>query len=311
MSGEWQQFLQRHTDADGRVIDNGASHSEGQGFGMLLAAHFGDRDAFERFWGWTRRNLMVREDGLLAWRWTPQAGIADRNNATDGDLLVAWALARAAAQWSSDDYRAASASLARAVREKLTRPSAHGPLLLPGAAGFEHDGVLVLNLSYWVFPALQELARVDPAPAWPALVESGERLLAEARFGRWGLPPDWLRYGGKLAPAEGRPPRFGFDAVRVPLYLMWMAAPESALEPYSAYWGSFLRASSIPAWTDLTNNSVDPNPAMKGVRAIAAATLAYPRLERARLPETDRRQSYYSDALLLLTKAMRWERAAH
>lgn len=41
-------------------------------------------------------------------------------------------------------------------------------------------------------------------------------------FGTYRLPPDWLSIGSQ-APriADGWPPYFGFDAVRIPLYIAW------------------------------------------------------------------------------------------
>ena len=96
----WRAYKARFVTEEGRVVDTGnglISHSEGQGYGLVLAVAANDRDAFERIWGWTRANLLVRGDELLAWRWEPNArpAVADMNNATDGDLLVAWALAEA------------------------------------------------------------------------------------------------------------------------------------------------------------------------------------------------------------------------
>ena len=95
----WRRYAERFLLPEGRIVDTGnkgISHSEGQGYGMLLAVAGGDRAAFDRLWGWTQRVLMVRGDGLAAWRWTPDGGVADRNNASDGDMLIAWALLRAA-----------------------------------------------------------------------------------------------------------------------------------------------------------------------------------------------------------------------
>ena len=101
----WMNYRSRFVSDNGRVVDtanNMISHSEGQGYGMLLAVAARDRAGFERIWNWTRANLMVRDDQLIAWRWEPNArpAVADMNNATDGDILVAWALAEAAEQWS-------------------------------------------------------------------------------------------------------------------------------------------------------------------------------------------------------------------
>jgi endoglucanase len=312
-NADWEQFLRRHVHLEGRVIDDGAggiSHSEGQGFGMLLSVHFEDRESFERLYRWTRKNLMIRDDGLLAWRWVPQLEVTDRNNATDGDILVAWALMRAGALWNSREYLDAGIALARTVREKLIRRTPKGVVILPGMQGFEHSDALVLNLSYWVFPAFTEFSRTERSPVWAELIQNGYRLLAEARFGRWGLPPDWLRQSeGKLTLPDDKDPRYGYDAIRIPLYLLWNGADRDAIQPFRSFSAHFAGASFVPAWTNLKDDSVDPHDAIKGMRAIAALTGANPNLRNIVLPEMDESQSYYSDALLLLVKMMLWERA--
>ena len=77
----------------GRVIDRPqgmASHSEGQGYGMVLAAEIADgRRPFGRMMDWSEANLAIRPDNLLAWRWQPDVPgrVADPNNASDGDLF--------------------------------------------------------------------------------------------------------------------------------------------------------------------------------------------------------------------------------
>jgi endoglucanase len=312
-NADWEQFLRRHVHLEGRVIDDGAggiSHSEGQGFGMLMAIHFEDRESFDRLFRWTRKNLMVRDDGLLAWRWVPQLEVTDRNNATDGDILVAWALMRAGTRWNSREYLDAGITLARTVREKLIRRTPKGVVILPGMQGFEHNETLVLNLSYWVFPAFTEFSRTERSPVWAELIQNGYRLLAEARFGRWGLPPDWLRQSeGKLTLPDDKDPRYGYDAIRIPLYLLWNGADHDAIQPFRAFSAHFAGAPFVPAWTNLKDDSVDSHDAIKGMRAIAALTGANPNLRNIVLPDMDESQSYYSDALLLLVKMMLWERA--
>ncbi|MGR3269957.1 glycosyl hydrolase family 8 [Thalassococcus profundi] len=80
--GAWQGWRDRFLSDDGRVIDdeNGRiSHSEGQGFGALLAQAHGDREAFELIEDWTRRNLLVRQDSLMGWRWNASTGVADED----------------------------------------------------------------------------------------------------------------------------------------------------------------------------------------------------------------------------------------
>jgi endoglucanase len=43
--------------------------------------------------GWTERTLLRGDVALFAWRYDPRAPnpVADTNNASDGDMLIAWA----------------------------------------------------------------------------------------------------------------------------------------------------------------------------------------------------------------------------
>jgi endoglucanase len=276
---------------------------------MLFAVHYGDRAAFDQAWQWTQRNLQVRDDALLAWRWDPQRGVTDRNNATDGDILVAWALARAAEKWRQPEYAAAGKRIAQEVRTRLMRKVAHGLVLVPGMEGFDRDG-LTINLSYWVFPAFPELARIDPAPEWEELGKSGTTILAYSYFGRWRLPPDWLKLGERVMPGGPPPERFGYDAVRIPIYLLWSRRETDALmQPYRDFWATFEGAKVLPGWTNLKDDSIDSHGAQAGVRAVAQAVADYPRPRADRLPALDSGQSYYSAVLLLLTKLALRERA--
>lgn len=245
-SPAWRAYRGRFVDEDGRVLDTGnggVSHSEGQGYAMLLAAAAADRDSFERIWSWTQTHLLVRGDRLAAWRW-PGANeeMRDFNNASDGDLLIAWALAEAADYWSDPDLLAEARGAARDIlRCCVRRSSAHGPLLMPGARGFgpgeRSDGPIV-NLSYWAFPALIRLAQIEPSDDWTALRVSGSALLSRARFGDLRLPPDWLSLSKNgAAPAQGFAARFGYDALRIPLYLFWARAETpGAMAPFANAW---------------------------------------------------------------------------
>ncbi|XBS68472.1 glycosyl hydrolase family 8 [Acerihabitans sp. KWT182] len=93
----WQQYKQAFVLPDGRVVDTGnhdVSHSEGQGYGMLMAVFNDDKQTFANIWRWTRQTLYRDDVGLFSWRYEPQekVAIADPNTASDGDTLIAWAL---------------------------------------------------------------------------------------------------------------------------------------------------------------------------------------------------------------------------
>ena len=305
LAGEdWIQFKTAYIE-NGRVIDKGQksiSHTEGQGVGLLLAVQNNDPETFSQIWNWTQRNLQVRDDKLFAWSWSPKAGINDMNNASDGDLFIAWALAKAYTKWNEPSYLFAAIQVSQSIRSKLLRKTSRGTVLLPGAMGFEKSEYLKLNLSYWVFPAINELSTLDPAPEWEELRVSGLKLLEEARFGNWQLPPDWLKLEGeKISPVDGD--QFGYDAVRIPLYLIWgkQATPPS-IKPFQNFWGSFAGKPLLPAWVNVNTGELATYNASSGFQSIDALTLAYPNIDSTQLPSFDPAQGYYSSMLSLFTK---------
>jgi endoglucanase len=295
----WKQaFVQ----PDGRVADPGqqnASTSEGQGYGMILALAAADSAGFDAMWAWTQKHLAVRDDALLAWRWIPGQGVPDKNDAADSDLLIAWALALASRQ--RPDLAASARAIAQAIRAKLLRDTPWGTVLLPAVEGFETPKGQVVNPSYWVYPALPELARIDPSAQWDALRDSGLKLLSIARFGRWGLPPDWLLLVNPLVPDPTRPQRYGYEAVRIPLYLGWagLATPQR-MAPFRAFWGSFRCENYLPAWTNFSDDSIDSFGASPGMRDIRDW------IESGRAPRIDLKtlaqSGYYSATLAALVQ---------
>jgi endoglucanase len=310
---QWAAFRDRFVSAEGRVRDTGqggVSHSEGQGYAMLFAETFEDRRAFETLAHWTRVHLR-RADGLHAWRWRPGAAnpVDDLNNATDGDLAIAWALLRAGERWVEPEWRREGTRIATAVLRRLVVEVGGRTLLLPGAQGFVHPDRVVVNPSYYAFPALHAAARAVPDRAWGRVTGDGVALLREARFGRWGLTPDWVelkrgRAAAGARPAEGWPARFSYDAVRVPLHLAWAGMTEEpAMRAAAAFWTD--PALPVrPAWADLASGDVAPYAAPAGVEAVAQlATAAQAGGRPARqLPTVTRSPDYYSAALALLSR---------
>lgn len=290
----WTAWKAKFLAPEGRVIDDangGVSHSEGQGYGLLLAVAAGDREAFAAMWAWTRANLALRKDGLASWRWQPgpAPNVRDPNNATDGDILIAWALAEAADAWGEPAHAAAARRIARAVFAQTVIKTRFGATLLPGASGFgaadRKDGPVV-NPSYWVFPAFARLEALTPDLDWRGLSANGDKILGEARFGPAGLPPEWLSLAGDtLRPADGFAPSFGYNAVRIPLYLAWSDGfRRERLAPFMARWTPPGGAASRPmAVVDLTSGH-DLEPLVdRGYRAIAGVVACA--MEGTRFPD--------------------------
>ena len=277
----WAAWKARFLTDQGRVVDtaNGmVSHSEGQGYGLLLAVAANDRPAFERIWAWSRANLMVRNDELQAWRFDPdkRPGVADLNNASDGDILAAWALTEAAEFWADASYRVAGRRIAVEVARKvMIYKTPLGTLILPGVAGYaakDAQSGPVINLSYYIFPAFSRLRIVAPEIDWAGMVDSGLELLGKAKSGKSGLPPEWLEVKGKdVGPAQGYNATFGYNAIRIPLYMAWAGVGErDHYAPFAALWGGKGRVAMgvIDVATGATIAPMNED----GYRAIAALT---------------------------------------
>ena len=298
--------------ADGRVVDTGnrgISHTEGQGLGMLFAVAFNDRATFDRVWAWTSAHLTRPSDALHAWRYVPGAPcpVADTNNASDGDIYIAGALVRAAVLWREPRYLRAAHAITRDLLALSVKQIGGRTVLLPGAYGFVKPGYAEVNLSYYVFPLLADLQAAFPSAELARVIADGHKLVAEAQFGRRRLPPDWLRVAadGSLSVAPGRPARFSFDAIRVPLFAAWAGASATDLARFTAFWGATPAKAS--AWVDLETDAVAPFCVCRGVAAIASVVAANHHAPRAALPAVAGDDDYYSSALNMLARLAVYE----
>lgn len=266
----WHTFKQEFISTEGRVIDNGnegISHSEGQGYGLLLSVYFNDPKSFATLWAWSVTHLQTRNDHLFSWKYTTKQGVTDKNNASDGDILIAWALLQASQKWNNPDYQQAANNILRDIRNKLTTNWHGHKIIMPAEQGFiSESNKLTINLSYWVFPALQEFARVDKSPLWQELINSGLYLFNTAKFGRWQLPSDWLQLGNTITLSPDKPPVFGYEAIRIPLYLSWakLLTPDKR-ENFTTYaHDSKTQLNYLSPKVNLLNNSFTKYPASTG-----------------------------------------------
>ncbi|SLN60238.1 Endoglucanase precursor [Roseivivax jejudonensis] len=224
----WTMWKARFLRDDGRVVDaeqGGISHSEGQAYALLLAQAAGDRAAFGRIEEWTRAHLLVREDALMAWRWTPGAGVVgdDWHNATDGDLFRAWALLRAR---RDSGWEVAAGDVAAIVADLSVSclwpdPRAGEELILrPGAEAFATDRRVLFNPSYIMPRALRELAEAAGNDRLMRAADHGETCLSE--LAARDMMPDWIDVTADgFAEPTGHDLRSAYDALRISLYLVW------------------------------------------------------------------------------------------
>lgn len=224
----WDAWKGGYLQSDGRVVDglqHNASHSEGQGYGALLATEFNDPEAFRRIFDWTENRLSVRGDGLLAWRFLPAESnpVPDINNASDGDLFYAWALVRASRRFNDRAYLTRAIQTAQALAARCIVPNRANPsesLFLPAAQGFVHDDRIVFNPSYVMPLAMREVAAATGVTELALAAQNAEAILLQ--LSQIGPVPDWVQVTANgMEPAPDFSSNTGYEAMRVPLYLVW------------------------------------------------------------------------------------------
>jgi endoglucanase len=254
---EWNDFVARFVQADGRVIDitfERKSTSEGQSYGLFFALVANDRAQFDTLLKWTSDNLCNGQLGrkLPAWLWGQRAdgswGVKDPNSASDADLWIAYTLLEAARLWNAPGYAETGRELlAQIARHEVAQAGGAGWVLLPGAFGFALDkGRFRLNPSYLPDFMFRYLAAADPQGPWQRVWDSYLRM-APSLYSA-GVAPDTfvVDSAGVVMPDTEREPSGSYDAIRVYLWA-GMSGPSSRemvrrLAPY----GDLVRKLGVP-----------------------------------------------------------------
>ena len=310
LQASWAAWKSLCLSPEGRVIDGfqeNASHSEGQGYGLVLAAAFGDSAAADRIIRWTEANLVRQEDGLLSWRWRPEAmpHVTDRNNASDGDLFYAWGLVLAARLGEAEPRLERAGAIGNALLRACSAPHPDGSgrlVLLPGIAGFRRNGGIVVNPSYTMGLALRDLATACQLPDLHRLADSGDAIVAE--LADRGPVPDWALLTAK-GPMEAPAPFSGvsgYEAVRVPLFALWSGQTQNpAVQRYATLMKDAGQEGGTPTVFNPAGGAVFERSTHAGYAAVAAlAACAVADEVGSLMPVFNTDQPYYPATLHLM-----------
>jgi len=243
---QWNSFKKSYVSDDGRIIDyhQNISHSEGQGYGLLLSTQVDDTESFNLIWNWTKANLQ-RADKLFAWSWrclatknqlsrttNDNCAVADNNNATDGDILIAYSLILAANRWSNPELLEHALKILQAVQNKLARTVNGKVFLLPGEFGFEEKKLIKLNPSYQILSAYQLFADYHEKAFWTQIAQDATWLIKHSFHPNYNLPADWVWISKESGEVVKLGKQFGYEAIRVYLYQLWQNPPPDYYPSY-------------------------------------------------------------------------------
>lgn len=316
MQSLWEQYKATFIQQDGRIIDRGKqqiSHSEGQGYGMLNSVLYDDKTTFDKVWHWTKTNLQGRKDNLFTWSWgkrhNNEWGIIDYNNASDGDTLIAYALVNASIKWNNANYKTDALKITDSIRKNLSISWGSRTFILPAYYGFDKEDKLLINPSYFILSAYRAFSKIDDKPFWDAVYKDSLYLIERSYSGELKLPPDWvvLNRKGEISIDREKGAFFGYEAIRVILYLSWeknARFPDGVNEILRIY----EKSGYIPLYADLSKNIVSLDDAPGGFYAVyarAAEKSGNRALSQELFKEAARRSAlekdnYYSTSLVLL-----------
>lgn len=129
-----------------------STFSEGQGYGMVLTAYFGDKTEFDGLWAFAQKNF--NPSGLMGWHVTCSGATTSdggSGSATDGDTDIAFGLIVAAAQWGGTYAQQAKTYLATLKSVDFATCSATGRILATAGSWQGMDACTSgSNTSYWM-----------------------------------------------------------------------------------------------------------------------------------------------------------------
>jgi endo-1,4-beta-D-glucanase Y len=306
----WQMWKSMCLAPEGRAIDgfqNSDSHSEGQGYALTLAAAFDDIDAFEAIRAWTEQNLAIRPDALLAWRWRhdQRPHVPDRNNASDGDLFYAWALASMAARHGRPELALRAQKIATDLVRLCVVAHPDGSarqLLLPAEQGFALEQGFIINPSYTMPRALRDLAASTGVDVLSSVADDGISLMNQ--MAETGLVPDWATVDatGWTLPPGRFSANAGYEAMRVPLFAIWSGQPTlPAVSRFAAAATENAADEAATVFDRVSGNVMETSP-HPGYRALASlASCAGSSNPGAAIPPFSVDQPYYPATLHLMS----------
>jgi hypothetical protein len=199
-------------DGTGNTFTNTAK-SEGQGYGMVLCAAYGDRTKFDRLWNFTYTHMRITsgsQKDFFDYLNTPYDGAKHVGTgiAPDGEIWIVTGLLMAWKRWADNKYRDAADVILAALKREYANVFKDGVVRSWYTA--DHTNPSYVNpafFKYW--------DSLRPNTGWDKIITANRNLLVAATDQNDGLAYDWTNFDGTQRKSDGLPLGHGADAVRV------------------------------------------------------------------------------------------------
>lgn len=270
VANAWTTYKNSYVRENGYILDESqnAAHSESTGYGLMFEVAGEDPTYFNKTLSWADSNLLNEDTGLYCWKYqfSSTTPVADKNNATDGDILAAWALIKAAVKWQNQTYLDRAKQIINAIKENCLKQYEGYLLLLPGVYGFDHTTdpdykYVVVNPCYYIFEAFKDFYLVTEDETWNTLIADGKRVTEDFITSvnpAEKILPNWfiIEEGGifNFDPDHNR--QSGWDAIRCPLYAYWYSEDHSWVTLWKNWYNTKDSIEQTPAAIDIVSSGV-------------------------------------------------------
>jgi endoglucanase len=206
-------------------VDNGSgdasTFSEGQGYGMVLTAYFGDQTQFDGLWAFAQKNFNTSH--LMGWHVTCSGftmSDGGDGSATDGDTDIGFALIVAGVQWGGTYAEQAKTYLATLKTVDFTSCSATGRNVATAGSWQGNQACTTSgggsNTSYWMPGYYRVFAALTGDTFWSKTADDVVALYGLAANPKTGIVVNEVDQTG--APVSGQ--TYDYNSCRIP----WRAA---------------------------------------------------------------------------------------
>jgi endoglucanase len=211
---------------DGRVVDwynNGVTHSEGIGYTLFFAVSLNDKKTFFKVFNWFLNNMGLNKYGLVPWLWGKRPngswGILDFNDASDGDIWIAYSLLLGYEKWKEPLLKRLALKLIHSIRKYDIFTCKDKILLKPGNFGFLFPKYIRINPSYYTPWIFEKFIEYDPSTVWISLSKQSFFIFKHYVDTDLKLPADWVDISLNQCKPLTFYGTFGFNAIRVPIWI--------------------------------------------------------------------------------------------
>ena len=228
--------------SNGRVVDwqnKGVTHTEGIGYSLFFSVYFSDKKTFYKIYRWFRKNLPLNDKGLIPWLWgklpNGKWGILDSNDATDGNLWIAYSLLLGYEKWHDLELKEFALSLIRNIKKFDIYIKNKCIFLLPAAKYFVNKNSVIVNPSYYTPFIFRKIYEYDKDPIWLKLAKQSYKLWYFIFLTPYHLYPEWIKVDKTYCKVTDISGIMAFNAIRIPIWILYSSNTETNVDVFKEY----------------------------------------------------------------------------